>query len=69
MFSLVIMIILKVKLEIGSSVRPVHILKKSIEDIYSRIPGKTGNGKIFIAEYELKEVVINVLAIERTFLI
>lgn len=58
---------IKVKLEIGSSVRPDPYSKRVLKTYIQEYLEKQEMEDV-IAEYELKEVVINVLAIERTFL-
>ena len=55
------------KLEIGSSVRPDPYSKRVLKTYIQEYLEKQEMEDV-IAEYELKEVVINVLAIERTFL-
>ena len=58
---------IKVKLEIGSSVRPDPYSKRVLKTYIQEYLEKQEMEDV-IAEYELKEVVINVLAIEHTFL-
>lgn len=55
------------KLEIGSSVRPDPYSKRVLKTYIQEYLEKQEMEDV-IAEYELKEVVINVLAIEHTFL-
>lgn len=58
---------IKVKLEIGSSIRPDPYSKKQMK---TYIQEYLEHNKLFdlISEYELEEVTVNTLAIERTFL-
>ena len=58
---------LKVKLEIGSSVRPDPYAKKEMKTYIQEYLENHGMNNV-AAEYELEEVTVNTLAIERTFL-
>lgn len=57
----------KVKIEIGSSVRPEPYSKKSLKSYIHEYLEKVGDVEA-IAEFGLKEVTINTLAVERTFI-
>ena len=57
----------RVKLEIGSSVRPDPYSKKTFKSYIHEFL-EEHNGEEDIAKYELKEVTLNVLNIERTFI-
>lgn len=57
----------KVKLEIGSSIRPDPYSKRGMKTYIQEYLEQQGM-KDVIAEYELEEVIVNTLAIERTFL-
>ena len=56
----------RIKLEIGSSVRPDPFSKKSLKTYIQEFL-EEHNGKEDIARFELQEVTLNVLNIERTF--
>lgn len=56
----------RVKLEIGSSVRPDPYSKKTLKTYIQEFL-EAHNGAEDIAKYELKAVTLNVLSIERTF--
>lgn len=57
----------KVKLEIGSSIRPDPYSKKGMKTYIQEYLEK--HGMMYdVSKYELEEVTINTLAIERTFL-
>ena len=58
---------IKVKLEIGSSIRPDPYSKRELKSYIQEYLEKQ-DMKDIISEYELKEVEVNTLAIERTFL-
>lgn len=57
----------RIKLEIGSSVRPDPYYKKSVKTYIQEFL-EAHNGEEDIEAFELKEVVLNVLSIERTFI-
>lgn len=57
----------KVKLEIGSSIRPDPYSKKTLKSYIHEFL-ETHNGQDDIARFELEDVTLNVLNIERTFI-